>query len=108
MLKRRPDVIVIGSGAGGGTVTRELAEHGVAVLLLERGKSVPREADHQSVEEVFNRKKYSSNETWLDRDGKPFRPSTWYNVGGSTKFFGTVLSASTVMPRTILPSRRDP
>ena len=92
MLKRRPDVIVIGSGAGGGTVTRELAEHGVAVLLLERGKSVPHEADNQSVEEVFNRKKYSSNETWLDRDGKPFRPSTWYNVGGSTKFFGTVLT----------------
>jgi choline dehydrogenase-like flavoprotein len=92
MLKRQPDVIVIGSGAGGGTVTRQLAERGLEVLLLERGNVLPREADNQSVEEVFNRKKYSPQETWLDRTGKPFRPSTWYNVGGSTKFFGTVMT----------------
>ena len=31
------DVVVVGSGAGGGTVTKVLADLGVSVLLLEAG-----------------------------------------------------------------------
>jgi choline dehydrogenase-like flavoprotein len=37
------DVIVIGSGAGGGTLTYALASTGKKILLLERGDYVPRE-----------------------------------------------------------------
>jgi choline dehydrogenase-like flavoprotein len=86
-----PDVIVAGSGAGGGPLIKELSEKGLRVLVLERGKRIPRESDNSSVDAVFNAKKYSPLETWLDRNGKEFRPSAWYNVGGSTKLFGTVM-----------------
>lgn len=37
------DVIVIGSGAGGGTLTHALAPTGQRILLLERGGFLPRE-----------------------------------------------------------------
>lgn len=91
-MSASPDVIVIGSGAGGGTLTKRLSEFGINVLLLERGSSLPREIDNWSVEQVFKKKKYSPFEMWLTRTGEKFRPSTWYNIGGSTKFFGTVMT----------------
>ena len=91
-MVRNPDVIVIGSGAGGATLTKRLSELGAEVLVIERGRPIPREPDNWNVEKVFNEKKYSPFETWLDRRGKEFRPSTWYNFGGSTKFFGTVMT----------------
>ena len=31
------DVVIIGSGAGGGTVTKVLADMGIKVLLMEAG-----------------------------------------------------------------------
>jgi choline dehydrogenase-like flavoprotein len=37
------DVIVIGSGAGGGTVAHTLAPTGKRILMLERGGFLPRE-----------------------------------------------------------------
>ena len=91
MSQPSPDVIVIGSGAGGGSLTKRLADIGLNVLLLERGGAVPREADNWNVEQVFRERKYSPFEVWKDRAGKNFRPSSWYNIGGSTKFFGTVM-----------------
>ncbi|WP_245438156.1 GMC family oxidoreductase [Mesorhizobium sp. WSM4312] len=86
-----PDVVVVGSGAGGGPLVKQLAELGLNVLVLERGAAVPREDDNWNVGEVFRERKYSPFEMWKDRTGKSFRPSSWYNVGGSTKFFGTVM-----------------
>ena len=38
------DVIIIGTGAGGGTLARQLAPSGKRILLLERGDWLPREA----------------------------------------------------------------
>ena len=37
------DVIIIGSGAGGGTLAYKLAPSGKRILILERGAYVPRE-----------------------------------------------------------------
>ena len=37
------DVIIIGTGAGGGTLAQKLAPSGKKILLLERGDFVPRE-----------------------------------------------------------------
>lgn len=84
----QPDVIVIGSGIGGATTARRLAENGVNVLMLERGDWVPREDQNWSVASVFFDKRYTAHDTWLDANGAEFRPSIYYNVGGCTKFYG--------------------
>jgi choline dehydrogenase-like flavoprotein len=91
MAPDQTDVIVIGSGVGGGTVARRLAENGVRVLLLERGTFVPREEANWSVQTVFFDKKYKARERWLDRAGKLFDPGVYYNVGGATKFYGAAM-----------------
>ena len=40
------DVIIVGSGAGGGTLAHTLAPSGKRILLLERGNFLPRETDN--------------------------------------------------------------
>ncbi len=42
------DVIIIGTGAGGGTLAYRLAPTGERILLLERGDYVRREKDNWS------------------------------------------------------------
>ncbi len=76
------DVIIIGSGAGGGTLAHTLAGSGKQILLLERGNYLPREMDNWRPEPVFIDGKYISKDTWYDADGKPFQPQVHYNVGG--------------------------
>src|SRR5262249_43743910 len=46
------DVIIIGSGAGGGTLFHALAATGKRILLLERGGYVPREKANWSTRAV--------------------------------------------------------
>ena len=85
------DVIVIGSGVGGAITARRLSERGARVLIIERGGLVPREPDNWSVRTVFFEKKYKATDTWLDRHGNNFDPGMFYNVGGSTKFYGAAM-----------------
>jgi choline dehydrogenase-like flavoprotein len=85
------DVIIIGSGAGGGTLAHRLAPSGKKVLILERGDWLPREARNWSVADVFGVNRYVSPETWYLPDGKPFQPQVHYFVGGATKLFGAAL-----------------
>lgn len=85
------DVIIIGTGAGGGTLARALAPSGKKILILERGDFVKREADNWNSRAVNVEAKYNTKETWFDRDGKPLHPHTNYNVGGNTKFYGAAL-----------------
>jgi choline dehydrogenase-like flavoprotein len=85
------DVIIIGSGAGGGTLAHRLAPAGKRVLLLERGGYLPRERDNWSSTEVFVRGKYLPPESWFDRHHNPFQPEVNYYVGGNTKFYGAAL-----------------
>ena len=85
------DVIIIGSGAGGGTLANALADSGKRILLLERGNYLPREMDNWNPEPVFIHGKYISKDTWYDADGKPFQPQVHYNVGGATKLYGAAL-----------------
>ena len=47
------DVIVIGTGAGGGTFAHRLAPSGKRVLMLERGGYLPRERANWDSTEVF-------------------------------------------------------
>ena len=37
------DIVIIGSGAGGGTIARELAPTGAQILIVERGDFIPQE-----------------------------------------------------------------
>ncbi|AFZ23490.1 choline dehydrogenase-like flavoprotein [Cylindrospermum stagnale PCC 7417] len=85
------DVIIIGTGAGGGTLAYTLAPLGKRILLLEQGGYLPREKDNWDTHAVFLEKKYKSQETWYDETGKSHRSPTNYCVGGNTKFYGSTL-----------------
>ena len=85
------DVIIIGSGAGGGTMARALADSGARILVVERGDFVPREAENWDPSAVWKDLRYRTRERWLDEHGQEFLPYTHYGVGGNTKFWGSVL-----------------
>jgi choline dehydrogenase-like flavoprotein len=85
------DVIIIGTGAGGGTLARHLAPSGKRVLLLERGGWLPREPQNVSAEEVFVKGRYISPDTWRYETGEDFQPQVHYCVGGATKMYGAAL-----------------
>jgi choline dehydrogenase-like flavoprotein len=85
------DVIIIGTGAGGGTLAHTLANAGRKVLLLERGNFLQRETENWDPGEVFVNGRYMSKDTWYDADGKAFQPQVHYYVGGATKLYGAAL-----------------
>jgi len=85
------DVVIIGTGAGGGTMAYALADTGARILLLERGDFIPQEEENWNPVAVWKQLRYQTNEQWVDRKGREFRPYTHYCVGGNTKFWGSVL-----------------
>jgi choline dehydrogenase-like flavoprotein len=88
---RTYDVIIIGSGAGGGTLAGHLAPSGKRILILERGDWLPREVENWDADAVFVKNRYVSTDTWYDDTGKGFQPGIHYYVGGQTKFYGAAL-----------------
>jgi choline dehydrogenase-like flavoprotein len=87
----RFDVIIVGSGAGGGTLAYRLASTGKKILILERGDYVPREKENWNPKLVNLEGRYQTKERWKDRDGNDLHPHTNYYVGGNTKFYGAAL-----------------
>src|SRR5436190_665101 len=85
------DVIIIGTGAGGGTLAHRLAPSGKRILLLERGGYLPRELENWDSQEVFGRERYVTSERWYDKHGVAFRPHAQYVVGGNTKVYAAAL-----------------
>jgi choline dehydrogenase-like flavoprotein len=85
------DFIIIGTGAGGGTLAYKLAPSGKKILILERGDFVKRELENWNSRKVNVEGHYNTKEIWYDKDGKPLHPHTNYNVGGNTKFYGAAL-----------------
>jgi len=87
----RYDVVIIGTGAGGGTLAYHLAPSGRRILILERGDYVPREKANWDPKVVNVDAHYNTKESWLDKDGNELHPHTNYYVGGNTKFYGAAL-----------------
>jgi choline dehydrogenase-like flavoprotein len=85
------DFIIIGTGAGGGTLASRLAPTGKKILLLERGNYVPREKENWSSAAINLEARYNTKEVWKDRNGNDLHPHTNYYVGGNTKFYGAAL-----------------
>jgi choline dehydrogenase-like flavoprotein len=85
------DVIVIGSGAAGGTMAAALAAKGRSVLILERGGSLALEDQNVADVDLFRKDRYHPGEQWFGTDGDPFNPQAVYALGGNTKIWGAVL-----------------
>jgi len=108
------DVVVIGSGAGGGTVTKVLADLGVRVLLLEAGPMIgpadfkehmwPYDTPHRGVgpkaEGYFGRSPFTYSATFggSQIEGEPYTVApgsdfSWFRsrvLGGRTNHYGRV------------------
>ena len=95
MAHERYDVVIVGSGAGGGTMAYALSPTPARILILERGDFVPQEDENWNPEAVWKERRYRGrNERWIDASRRPyreFRPYTHYGVGGNTKFWGSAL-----------------
>lgn len=85
------DIIIIGTGSGGGTMARKLAGTGKKILILERGGFIPKEKQNWDPHEVVTMGRYRPKENWYDQDDKPFMPYIHYNVGGNSKMYGAAL-----------------
>ncbi len=91
MTKKNYDIIIIGTGAGGGTLAHALATTNKRILLVERGGFLPREKENWETKAVFLEGRYKTQEVWRDHNGKEIHPGTHYYVGGNTKVYGAAL-----------------
>ena len=85
------DAIIIGTGAGGGTLAFQLAQAGKNILILERGPFMPQERLNWDTSAVFLDNRYHTKESWQDKDGKDLHPQQSYFVGGQTKVYGAAM-----------------
>ena len=87
------DVIIIGSGAGGGALAYTLADTGKRILILEQGGFLPREKRNWDPHFVFGPDGYKADVEWLGPPGgqERVRPIVYHRVGGNTKMYGALL-----------------
>ncbi|RWY51223.1 GMC oxidoreductase [Mucilaginibacter gilvus] len=85
------DLIIIGTGAGGGTLVHKLKDTGKSILVLERGGYLPREKANWDSKAVFQDERYHTKEVWKTKNGEDLHPGTGYWVGGNTKVYGAAL-----------------
>jgi choline dehydrogenase-like flavoprotein len=85
------DYIIIGTGAGGGTLTHTLAPTGATILLLDRGTPIPQSPDNWNPQKIYQQQLYQTTETWLDENGNTLKPNLYHRIGGNTKVYGGAL-----------------
>lgn len=85
------DVIIVGTGMGGGTLAWSLRDSGARVLMVERGDFIPSEPQNWDADAIFLDNRYKADDVWLSGAGKSFRPGVFYAVGGNTKLYGAAL-----------------
>ncbi|MBO1077949.1 GMC oxidoreductase [Roseomonas haemaphysalidis] len=91
MIQERYDVVIVGSGPGGGTMAWKLAQSGKRILLIERGDYLKRERENWDTRAVFAEGRYQAPETWASSSGDHFHPGLHYFVGGNSKVYGAAL-----------------
>lgn len=91
MPENHYDIIIIGSGPGGGSVAQSLARTGKKILMLERGDYLPRSQKNWDSQTVFVDAAYQVPEIWYNSKGKEFHPGLHYYVGGNSKVYGAAL-----------------
>jgi len=90
-MQNHYDIIIIGTGSGGSTMSYKLAPSGKKILILERGGFIPKEKENWDPHEVVTLGRYRPNDVWYDQEDKPFKPFIHYNVGGNSKMYGAAL-----------------
>ncbi len=91
-IPREPyDLVIVGSGMGGGTLAYALRTSGLRILLVERGGFIPSEPQNWSADALFVERRYRAVDPWLKADGRRFQAGMVYAVGGNTKVFGASL-----------------
>ncbi len=93
-MKDRADVIVVGSGAGGGVIAKELGEAGLEVVVLEAGKRYDPYHDYPTQALDFE---VRTNDVFAPKDARrdrytsggrsPFNYSRVKGVGGATLWY---------------------
>ena len=91
------DIVIVGTGVGGGTLVYALKDSGAKILLIERGGFLPQEPENWIPTAVFDQKRYKPDEKWLSAEGEPFSPGVHYFVGGNTKVFGAAHSLAVMI-----------
>ena len=84
------DIIIIGTGAGGGSLLQRLAPTGKRILVLERGGFLPRERENWDPSAIASGR-YRAPVRYRDQHGTAFQPFTHHFVGGNTKLYGAAL-----------------
>jgi choline dehydrogenase-like flavoprotein len=85
------DIVIVGSGMGGGTLAYALRDSGASVLIVERGEFIPSEPQNWSTDAIFTDGRYRARERWQDAKGRWYQPGMTYAVGGNTKVYGASL-----------------
>src|SRR5688572_2390865 len=85
------DAIIVGSGAGGAAAAYRLTRAGLDVLLLEKGRDLPRDASTLDFRIVVQEGRFKSREAWVDGRGRALEPEEYFNVGGKTRWYGAAL-----------------
>jgi choline dehydrogenase-like flavoprotein len=85
------DAVIVGSGAGGCAAAYRLANAGLRVAIVEKGRELPRDASTLDFDKVVHQGLFKSKEVWRDGRGQQFAPEEHFNVGGKTKWYGAAL-----------------
>jgi len=85
------DAIVIGTGAGGSAAAARLAESGLEVMIVEKGRHLERDGRTLDVGRVVTHGEFKSREVWVNAAGGTITPEEHFNVGGKTKWYGAAL-----------------
>ncbi|WP_232492572.1 GMC oxidoreductase [Novosphingobium kaempferiae] len=99
LAARHWDVIVIGTGIGGGVIGRRLAERGLSILFVEKGRAGYRtEENHMPGDEVSDPVARLARGSWpepvrarIEGQERRFHAAIGAGVGGSSVFYAATL-----------------